>query len=104
LDDGDTYNHKLGHYAVRRFTWTKSKDGKSSTLGVTPEGDGRLTSAVEIERVVVFGVDSKPSEVSVSVNGVTTQLEASYDSQTRRLVIRDPFVRVLDYWIINIKY
>jgi alpha 1,3-glucosidase len=104
LDDGDSYNHKVGLYAVRRFSWSKSSDGKSSTLTLIPEGDGRLVSHVEIERVVVFGVDSKPTEVSVSVNGVTTSLEINYDAQTRRLIIRDPNVRVLDSWTISLKH
>jgi len=104
LDDGDSYNHKVGLYAVRRFTWARNSDGKSSSLTVIPEGDGRLVSAVEIERLIVFGVDTKPKEVTLSVKGVTTHLDANYDSETRRLVIRDPNVRVLDFWSISVKY
>ena len=37
----------------------------------------------------------------MSVNGITTALETAYDSATKRLVIRDPNVRVLDDWLLT---
>lgn len=45
----------------------------------------------------------KPKEVVVEANGRLWALETAYDSATKRLVIRDPNVRVLDDWRIVAK-
>jgi alpha 1,3-glucosidase len=101
FDDFDSYNHLKGQFAHRRFIW--SKNGKQYNLTVKSEGEGRLQSPVEIERLVVFGIEAKPSEVVVEVNGIKSILETAYDSSSKRLIIRDPNVRVLDDWVITAK-
>ena len=133
LDDGESYSHEKGELVWRLFNASKVSKKKlkvSSENYVTlaagvdvvygvakvpVEGDNAFAksiAAVRVERIVIFGVADKPTKVTLE-NGAT-ELEWEYqpgvgakgkkEGTAGLLVIRDPAVRIVDDWSIEVDF
>lgn len=127
LDDGDSYKHEAGELVWRRFNAAKS--GKS-TFKISSEDlvainggqnvvDGAIVpvganpfkesvSNVRVEKIVVYGLKSKPSKVAlangdeVEWNFVAGTSAKSGEGVASALTLRDPAVRIVEDWSIEI--
>lgn len=133
LDDGESYNHEKGSLVWRLFNASRVSKKKlrvSSENYVTRAagvdvvhgvakvpvaGDNafaRSIAAVRVERIVIFGVADKPARVTLE-NGAT-ELDWDYqpgvgakgkkEGNAGVLVIRDPAVRIVDDWSIEVDF
>jgi alpha 1,3-glucosidase len=128
LDDGDTYRHEAGDLVWRGFNTHKSgkslkitstdlvkaNNGKDVVDGAIVPIDGPnafkdFIKDVRVEKVVVYGLKSKPSKVALD-NG--TELEWEFKAGTAAkgsgegvassLTLRDPGVKIVEDWSIDI--
>jgi alpha 1,3-glucosidase len=128
LDDGDSYRYEAGELVWRRFSIGKSgkaglrvtsedlvaiNDGKNVVDGAVvpigaPNSFKDSIANVRVEKVVVYGLKSKPSRVALA-NG--DELEWQFTAGTSAksgegvasaLTIRDPAVKVVEGWSIDI--
>jgi len=128
LDDGDSYKYETGELVWRRFSAAKS--GKS-TLKISSDDlvaiyggqdvvDGAIVpvggtnafkdsiSNVRVEKLVVYGLKSKPSKVALE-NGGDVEWEFTAGATAKGgegiasvLTIRDPMVKVVEDWSIEV--
>lgn len=128
MDDGDSYDYTRGQYVFREFAVKTNKShrpvlsnhagpnetaqqslvtGSSGVQGTWQEG----ISDVQVERIIVLGLDSKPSSVKTN-DGTALEWswEAGASSSTKkdkgveasRLVIKKPGVKVIEDWSIEL--
>jgi len=126
LDDGSSYAYQSGDYVYRRFVFENGRLqnvlGDLSDIAVGYGVIGNQTHVAQneeyahqvenkVERVVVLGVKSAPSSVSLiglkkkvlsdvlpESIGVSTNLEFDYDGKVGRLIIKRPNVKVNQDW------
>ena len=133
LDDGESYDHEKGNLVWRLFKTAKVSKKKLrvssenyatraagadvvyGVANVPVAGDNAFAqsiAAVRVERIVIFGVADKPTKVTLE-NGAT-ELEWDYEpgvgakgkkeGTAGLLVIRDPAVRIVDDWSIEVDF
>ena len=129
LDDGESYNYEKGDQVWRLFNASKVSKKKlqiSSENYVAPSvvpsvtkvplvGDNsfaKTIAGVRVERIILFGVADKPTKVTLENGG--TELDWEYqpgvgakgrkEGTTGLLVIRDPAVRIVDDWHIEVDF
>jgi len=133
LDDGESYNHEKGDLVWRLFNASKVSKRKLKissenyvaltagahvvhgveTVPVTGDNSFAETIAgVRVERIMVLGVADKPTKITLE-NGAT-ELDWEYqpgvgakgkkEGTAGLLVIRDPAVRIVDDWSIEVAF
>jgi len=129
LDDGETFQHESGEFIWREFTAEKktrnkivleskdlaAKKPNEAVYGVLLDGkyktDNRFVgdmAGVRVEKVVVVGLDKKPSSVSVDGQDLAFEYEAGLghadkkDGKSGVLTIKDPAVKIYDDWTLTI--
>eukprot|EP01112_Ceratiomyxa_fruticulosa_P015791 TRINITY_DN4699_c0_g2_i2.p1 TRINITY_DN4699_c0_g2~~TRINITY_DN4699_c0_g2_i2.p1 ORF type:complete len:945 (+),score=243.39 TRINITY_DN4699_c0_g2_i2:232-3066(+) len=95
IDDGHSFDYQKGQYHRRKFTFDKNTLTSKSIGSNTCKACG---SEAVVERVVVAGVEKKPSKVTVTVGGKTSDLTFEYSGN--QLVVRKPNVRIDQDWEI----
>jgi mannosyl-oligosaccharide alpha-1,3-glucosidase len=128
LDDGDSYKYEAGELVWRRFSIGKS--GKAA-LKITSEDlvainngekvvDGAVIpvgapnsftdsiAQVRVEKIVVYGLKSKPSKVALA-NGDEVEWQFMAGTAAKggegiasTLTIREPAVKIVEDWSIEI--
>ena len=120
LDDGDSYGYEKGEYIWRQFDWRSDGKGgslvstdrasrhSSTTNAVTPYDDSNIWAKsiahVNVERVVILGLKSEPSAVTVAGQAVEWTWKAGQASSGKKeggsseLVIKNPGVGVVEGW------
>lgn len=98
MDDERTFAFKRGVFCLRRFAFVS---------GVLTSGEADASGSWRpentLERVVVLGVASAPTSVSLSTAAeAARELSFEYDSATKSLTIRKPDVLVGADWSIKI--
>ena len=133
LDDGNSYEYEVGQLVWRKFTASKvakgpfkitSEDlaalqgGKNVVDGVdvvpfgsqTPNAFRDAIKGVRVENVLVYGLKSKPSKVSVGGVEVEwtftegTAAKSSGEGTATVLRIRGPAVKIIDDWAIEVAF
>ena len=128
LDDGDSYKYETGELIWRRFSAGKSgksafkissedlvafNNGQNVVDGaVVPVGGANAfkesISNVRVEKIVVYGLKSKPSRVAlasgqdVEWDFVAGTSAKSGEGVASALTIRDPAVKIVEDWSIEI--
>ena len=130
LDDGETYSNEKGELIWREFKAAHVGKKASSPIQITSsdlaslKGDvvvdgvslvDRYSSSnpfatslknVEVEKIIVLGVQKKPARVSLS--GSAAIIEWTWSDKTKEtasvLTIKKPSVKVAQDWVINISY
>lgn len=126
LDDGESYAFRAGALVWRAFDFAK---GKLSSRDLVAQHPGKAADGVElatydaktnayaesikdvrVEKVVVLGLSAKPKSVKVDGVGALefTWTEGSAakgkkEGAASKLVIKDPKVRIVEDWIIDIE-
>jgi len=98
-DDFYSFHYKSGEFVHRQFNFS---NGQLISRNLNPKG--RFNSDVWLERVVVLGVDKQPQQASLTVNGLQSpvQLETTYNTETKLLVIRKPAVKIVNDFEITL--
>jgi len=92
VDDGHTFNYQEGEFLEGQFSYESNRQIKYKIT------NGSLRPSNVIERIVVLGLDSKPSTISFNNHN----LDFDYDSQLNRLTIRKPLAPLSSEWTITI--
>ena len=92
LDDGISFDYKSNAFIRREFDFV---DGKliNHPHALSPL-NGRLNISIAIERIVIWGVHSKPSSVTLNGKALT------FVWNEQELVLRQPGVTINDNWEI----
>lgn len=119
LDDGVGYSYEQGDYVWRQFDFTPSKTGgvlKSSNKAEAqsqtdiaqydPEGNAwaQAIAHVRVERILVIGLKTRPTSVTVGGEAVEWAFEAGVaagakkEGKASELVIKHPGVGVTHSW------
>ena len=133
LDDGESYSHEKGNLVWRLFNASKvsKKKLKISSENYVAVAEGahvvhgvakvpvaadnsfaKTIAGVRVERIIVLGVADKPAKITLE-NGAT-ELDWEYqpgvgakgkkEGTAGLLVIRDPAVRIVDDWSIEVDF
>lgn len=124
LDDGDSFGYQRGEYVWRGFkavpekgqtvvsSFAKVEENGTSLTPYSATGNewARKIDDVRVEKIVVLGLQKKPSKVSV--DGEVTELEWVWEAgkaangksegTASRLTIKNPSVRIVRAWNIRI--
>ena len=119
LDDGKSFANRKGDYLHRQFQFDKNviRSAKAhleeQTVPSTPSAS-LLSVTPNVERIIVFNWQSKPSRIVVTSNTVKQNisidsqvqlqqvLDFDYDAKNKKLVIRKPNLSVAAEWEIQI--
>ncbi|KNC82875.1 hypothetical protein SARC_04854 [Sphaeroforma arctica JP610] len=104
VDDGSSTAHETGSYALRQFSFS---NGQLKSSAAQPEGshvaaDSTFTAPNRVERVVVLGLKTRPTKVSVSEGASLRELAFKFDAATEALTIRDPATGIVKDWELTI--
>lgn len=129
LDDGETYANLEGEFIWREFTASTTRKSKgiqivSRDLGIIPGNkavDAEISTYnpsnsfsksirdVRVERVVVLGLSKQPKEIKLNGEKVLEwTFEAGVIAGSKKegtasiLTIKDPAVRIVEDWVIDI--
>lgn len=133
LDDGNSYEYEKGHLVWRKFTASKvakgplkitSEDmaalqgGKNVVDGVdvvpfgsqAPNAFRDAIQGVRVENVLVYGLKSRPTKVSVGGAEIEWEFtegaaaKSSSEGTATILRIRDPAVKIVNDWSIEVAF
>ncbi|XP_029842481.2 neutral alpha-glucosidase AB isoform X2 [Ixodes scapularis] len=97
VDDGLSFQYKKGDFLYLKYRFADNK--LTSKL---LEGPGNFKTKAWIERVVIVGYPSSPSQVTITSSKGTESLQFVYQENEHLLRIRKPAVNVAEEWTINI--
>eukprot|EP00004_Rigifila_ramosa_P020002 TRINITY_DN5164_c0_g1_i2.p1 TRINITY_DN5164_c0_g1~~TRINITY_DN5164_c0_g1_i2.p1 ORF type:complete len:389 (-),score=54.78 TRINITY_DN5164_c0_g1_i2:67-1233(-) len=93
IDDGHTFDYTRGHFVSVEFAFRGSK---LSARVVHRDTGGSFQTAAKIERIVISGLPSAPT--SVTLDG--RSLDVEYEAVSRTATIRKPEVGIASDWTI----
>ncbi|XP_067119018.1 neutral alpha-glucosidase AB-like [Centruroides vittatus] len=99
VDEGDSFHYKEGDYLLLSLNFNKNVISSKLT-----EGPGKFQTKAWLERIVIIGVTSSPKSIHIDTkDGDSRDLQFTYNSETKVLVIRRPAVNIAQEWKITIK-
>jgi mannosyl-oligosaccharide alpha-1,3-glucosidase len=110
LDDEVTLAHeRQAAYAYRVFEF--SATSTQATLKCSKAGSGGdkndepyYDAANIVERIILAGQVSPPSQVAVTVSGAVTNLEFIFDKASQTVTLKKPLVQVTRDWSVTMTY
>jgi len=98
FDDSITFNYRnKSEFVHREFTFSANK---LSSKKLVPES--KFETKVWLERVIVYGYPNQPSKIKIEHEGQSAQLQFTYDSDNKVLLIRKPAANINHDWSIFI--
>ncbi|EFA77026.1 alpha-glucosidase II [Heterostelium album PN500] len=95
MDDEHSFNYKKGQYQYRQFRY---ENGQLTSKSLDTKGTFKPVNTVE--RIVVLGINNKPSAISYA----DKPLQFEYDKSLSSVVIRKPDLPISSDWTINFKF
>ncbi|KJH51447.1 glycosyl hydrolase, family 31 [Dictyocaulus viviparus] len=105
LDDGETHDYKKGVFIFADIEYRTMTATQSLITGSTTSASGRFETETWIERIEVRGLERAPQSVSIiRASDPTVALEFTYNGDRRTLLIRKPFVSIIQSFKIIISF
>uniref|UniRef100_A0A131YGM4 Glucosidase II subunit alpha n=1 Tax=Rhipicephalus appendiculatus TaxID=34631 RepID=A0A131YGM4_RHIAP len=97
MDDGATFDYKKGDLLYLRF-----KFADNTLTSEILEGPGNFKTKAWLERVVIAGYPTRPSDVQLVTSKGTQSLQFTYEEKEQLLRVRKPGVNIADKWTLKI--
>ncbi|KAL1417297.1 hypothetical protein MTO96_027023 [Rhipicephalus appendiculatus] len=99
MDDGATFDYKKGDLLYLRF-----KFADNTLTSEILEGPGNFKTKAWLERVVIAGYPTRPSDVQLVTSKGTQSLQFTYEEKEQLLRVRKPGVNIADKWTLKIRF
>lgn len=97
IDDGATFDYKKGDLLYLKF-----KFADNTLTSEILEGPGNFKTKAWVERVVIAGYPTRPSDVQLTTSKGTRSLQFTYEEKEQLLRVRKPGVNVSEKWTLKI--
>lgn len=97
IDDGATFDYKKGDLLYLKF-----KFADNTLTSEILEGPGNFKTKAWVERVVIAGYPTRPSDVQLTTSKGTQSLQFTYEEKEQLLRVRKPGVNVAEKWTLKI--
>lgn len=96
------FNDDSLHDRVKNFHYKKTESGATLTCSSEfDKGNGKYQPANVVERVVIWGLKQQPKIIRIKDGA---ELTFYYNSQQQQLVVRKPWVKVVDDWVLEFSF
>lgn len=102
MDDENSLNYEDGEYGVASFDANLPVDGSAGSFSnkVTLGKSGFSHGKAIVERIIIMGIATPPSILTVG----SKELTAQHDSSNQVLVVRKPELSALEDWTIAVEF
>ncbi|XP_049526069.1 neutral alpha-glucosidase AB isoform X5 [Dermacentor silvarum] len=97
IDDGATFDYKKGDLLYLKF-----KFADNTLTSEILEGPGNFKTKAWVERVVIAGYPTRPSDVQLTTSKGTQSLQFTYEEKEQLLRVRKPAVNIAEKWTLKI--
>ncbi|XP_070377683.1 neutral alpha-glucosidase AB isoform X14 [Dermacentor albipictus] len=97
IDDGATFDYKKGDLLFLEFRFADNM-----LTSKILEGPGNFKTKAWVERVVIAGYPTRPSDVQLTTSKGTQSLQFTYEEKEQLLRVRKPGVNVAEKWTLKI--
>ncbi|XP_054927666.1 neutral alpha-glucosidase AB isoform X4 [Dermacentor andersoni] len=97
IDDGATFDYKKGDLLFLKF-----KFADNMLTSKILEGPGNFKTKAWVERVVIAGYPTRPSDVQLTTSKGTQSLQFTYEEKEQLLRVRKPGVNIAEKWTLKI--
>lgn len=97
IDDGATFDYKKGDLLYLKF-----KFADNTLTSEILEGPGNFKTKAWVERVVIAGYPTRPSDVQLTTSKGTQSLQFTYEEKEQLLRVRKPGVNIAEKWTLKI--
>ncbi|XP_075556387.1 glucosidase 2 subunit alpha isoform X7 [Dermacentor variabilis] len=97
IDDGATFDYKKGDLLFLKFKFVDNM-----LTSKILEGPGNFKTKAWVERVVIAGYPTRPSDVQLTTSKGTQSLQFTYEEKEQLLRVRKPGVNVAEKWTLKI--
>lgn len=97
IDDGATFDYKKGDLLYLKF-----KFADNTLTSEILEGPGDFKTKAWLERVVIAGYPTRPSDVQLITSKGTQNLQFTYEEKEQLLRVRKPGVNIAEKWTLKI--
>lgn len=97
IDDGATFDYKKGDLLYLKF-----KFADNTLTSEILEGPGDFKTKAWLERVVIAGYPTRPSDVQLVTSKGTQNLQFTYEEKEQLLRVRKPGVNIAEKWTLKI--
>ncbi|CAG8613562.1 15299_t:CDS:10, partial [Racocetra fulgida] len=110
LDDGETYDYEKGYFVHRQFTFSAVKLVSKSLSSLDNDKNlyAQSISSVQVEQIIVLGLDVKPSKIIAHYNNRAEDSELQFDlkcfgissevNTTNAIVIKGSNMLITEDW------
>ncbi|XP_075723709.1 glucosidase 2 subunit alpha isoform X10 [Rhipicephalus microplus] len=97
IDDGATFDYKKGDLLYLKFKFVDN-----TLTSEILEGPGNFKTKGWLERVVIAGYPTRPSDVQLVTSKGTQRLQFTYEEKEQLLRVRKPGVNIAEKWTLKI--
>lgn len=97
IDDGATFDYKKGDLLYLKFKFVDN-----TLMSEILEGPGDFKTKAWLERVVIAGYPTRPSDVQLVTSKGTQNLQFTYEEKEQLLRVRKPGVNIAEKWTLKI--
>ncbi|XP_077522330.1 glucosidase 2 subunit alpha isoform X3 [Amblyomma americanum] len=97
VDDGSSFDYKKGDLLYLKFRFADN-----TLTSEILEGPGNFKTKAWLERVVIAGYPTQPSEVQLVTSKGTQSLQFTYEEKEQLLRVRKPGVNIAEQWTLKI--
>lgn len=97
IDDGATFDYKKGDLLYLKFKFVDN-----TLTSEILEGPGNFKTKAWLERVVIAGYPTRPSDVQLVTSKGTQSLQFTYEEKEQLLRVRKPGVNIAEKWTLKI--
>ncbi|XP_049266715.1 neutral alpha-glucosidase AB isoform X2 [Rhipicephalus sanguineus] len=97
IDDGATFDYKKGDLLYLKFKFVDN-----TLTSEILEGPGDFKTKAWLERVVIAGYPTRPSDVQLITSKGTQNLQFTYEEKEQLLRVRKPGVNIAEKWTLKI--
>lgn len=97
IDDGATFDYKKGDLLYLKFKFVDN-----TLMSEILEGPGDFKTKAWLERVVIAGYPTRPSDVQLITSKGTQNLQFTYEEKEQLLRVRKPGVNIAEKWTLKI--
>jgi alpha 1,3-glucosidase len=102
LDDGSSFDYQQGQYLRRRFIFNGT-----ALSSVSADSAGVMDTILAIERVVIYGLPTRPRVATLTQGGTEMQVEVTVlasDGEGLATILRKPDAKLTEDWTIALDF
>ncbi|XP_077537623.1 neutral alpha-glucosidase AB-like isoform X3 [Haemaphysalis longicornis] len=97
VDDGSSFNYKRGDLLYLKFRFADN-----TLTSEILNGPGKFKTKAWVERVVIAGYPTRPTDVQLKTSKGVESLRFTYDEKKQLLRVRKPGVNIGEQWTLHV--